>query len=75
MEKNLCIAPTLTTSSDLDKREKGAQEATLLRGLRGVTREYFSLAGKAIMPERRLGDKIAHPGAAPGVPLEEGDKS
>src|SRR6202021_832011 len=35
MEKSLCIAPTLTTSYRLDKREKGVQEATLLRGVRG----------------------------------------
>ena len=34
MEKSLCIAPTLTISSRPDKREKGAKEATLLRGAR-----------------------------------------
>jgi hypothetical protein len=34
MEKSLCIAPTLTTSYRLDKREKRVQKATLLRGVR-----------------------------------------
>jgi hypothetical protein len=61
MEKSLCIAPTLTTSSRLDKREKGAKEATLLRGLREVTGEYSSLVGIAISRGRRHGDKIGHP--------------
>jgi len=34
MEKSLCIAQTLTISLRPDKREKGAKEATLLRGVR-----------------------------------------
>ena len=48
MEKSLCIAKTLTTSSKLDKREKGPQEATLLRGERGVVQEYSRKPAKAI---------------------------
>ena len=36
MEKSLCIAQTLTISFKPDKREKGAKEATLLRGARQV---------------------------------------
>jgi hypothetical protein len=34
MEKSLCIAQTLTISSMPGKREKGAKEAPLLRGVR-----------------------------------------
>jgi hypothetical protein len=41
---------TLTTSTRLDKREKGAQEATLLRGVLEVTREIFRGSSKAIRP-------------------------
>jgi hypothetical protein len=41
MEKSLCIAPTLTTSYRLDKREKGVREATLLRGVRGLPKNIL----------------------------------
>jgi hypothetical protein len=41
---------TLTTSTLLDKREKGAQEATLLRGVLEVTREIYGVSSKAIRP-------------------------
>jgi hypothetical protein len=41
---------TLTTSFRLDKREKGVQEATLLRGVLEVTREIFRGSSKAIRP-------------------------
>jgi hypothetical protein len=85
MEKNLCTAPTLTTSSDLDKREKGAQEATLLRGYEGLLENIFrwpekQLAGSGgteiklpILPEEPA--KALSAGAGPAFPLEEGDKS
>jgi hypothetical protein len=41
IEKSLCIAQTLTSSSEPDKREKGAREMTLLRGLRKVVGRIF----------------------------------
>jgi hypothetical protein len=49
---------TLTTSSRLDKREKGAQETTLLRGVLEVTREIFRGSSKAIRPSGGAGIKL-----------------
>jgi hypothetical protein len=57
MEKSLCIAKTLTTSSKLDKREKGAKEATLLRGV-------WELPGNVLAQYLRNCFRIAHPAAA-----------
>jgi hypothetical protein len=87
MEKSLCIAKTLTTSSKLDKREKGAQEATLLRGETGSCPGIFSKSRKSDSPWHRRGFRIGQPAGAvfragqgsplgPGrVPRREGEKS
>ena len=57
MENSLCIAKTLTTSSRLDKREKGAKEATLLRGVSEVAGNILGKLAKAIHPS--VGTEIA----------------
>jgi hypothetical protein len=49
MEKSLCIAPTLTISAMPDKREKGVNEATLLRGYLSLPENILDLVAKVIL--------------------------
>jgi hypothetical protein len=72
MEKSLCIAPTVTTSYGLDKREKGVQEAILLRGVRGSRAIFFAsrkseASSHFFFRPRSLQNcfKIAHPVVVP----------
>jgi hypothetical protein len=70
MEKSLCIAKTLLTSSGLDKREKGAKEATLLRGVRELPGNVLEKLAKAIRSSVGAEIEFAHPAAAASEPAK-----